>query len=143
IYTISTYNHAKKTVNEEIHQKVTNIDQKIVKQKVSEEKSLNILLLGVDKRNGDSGRSDAVMVLTLDPKRDRMQLISIPRDTRTLIAGMGFEDKINHAYAYGGVDVSIETVEYLLDIEIDYYVEMNMEGLSDLIDVLGGITVHN
>jgi polyisoprenyl-teichoic acid--peptidoglycan teichoic acid transferase len=143
IYALSTYNHAKKTVNEEIHQKVTAIDHKEVKQKVKEQKSLNILLLGVDKREGDSGRSDALIVLTLDPKNNKMQQVSIPRDTRTLIVGKGFEDKINHAYAYGGPDMTIATVENLLDIELDYFVEMNMEGLSDLIDVLGGITVQN
>jgi polyisoprenyl-teichoic acid--peptidoglycan teichoic acid transferase len=143
IYALTTYNHAKKTVNKEIHQKVTAIDQKEVKQKVKEQKSLNILLLGVDKREGDSGRSDALIVLTLDPKNNKMQQVSIPRDTRTLIVGKGFEDKINHAYAYGGPDMTIATVENLLDIELDYFVEMNMEGLSDLIDVLGGITVQN
>lgn len=143
IYAYSIYDNAKATVNDQMHQKVTNIDQKAAKEKVSEQNPLNILLLGVDKRGSDGGRSDALMVLTLNPNDEKMQLVSIPRGTRTTIVGKGFEDKINHAYAFGGTDMSIATVENLLDIELDYYVEMNMEGLSELIDEIGGITVQN
>lgn len=143
IYAYSIYDNAKSTVNDQIHQKVTNIDEKAAKQKVSELKPLNVLLLGVDKRGTDGGRSDALIVLSLNPNEDKMQLVSIPRDTRTTIVGKGIEDKINHAYAYGGADMSIATVENLLDIELDYYVEMNMEGLSELIDEIGGIIVQN
>ncbi|WP_100010106.1 LCP family protein [Lentibacillus sediminis] len=143
IYAYSIYDNAKVTVNEQMHQKVTEIDPKVTKQKVSEQEPLNILLLGVDKRANDTGRSDALMVLSLDPKNDKMQLVSIPRDTRTTMVGKGFEDKINHAYAFGGTDMSISTVESLLDIELDYYVEMNMEGLADMVDAVGGITVNN
>src|SRR5699024_11700178 len=104
---------------------------------------LNILLLGVDERKYDSGRSDALMVLSLNPKDDSMQLVSIPRDTRTTIVGKGFEDKINHAYAFGGSDMSVATVENFLNIELDHYVRMNMEGLKELVDKLGTITVDN
>ncbi|WP_231889831.1 LCP family protein [Oceanobacillus sp. Castelsardo] len=142
-YTFSIFSHAKQVVNDNMQETVTNIDKKVVKQKVNDRQSLNILLLGVDKRGGDRGRSDALMVLSLDPKNDRMQLVSIPRDTRTLIVGKGTEDKINHAYAFGGADMSIATVENLLDIELDYFVQINMEGLADLVDLLGGITVEN
>ncbi|RKQ35854.1 LCP family protein [Oceanobacillus halophilus] len=142
-YAFSIYNNAKQAVDVDMHEKVTSIDPKIVKQKVIDKEPLNILLLGVDKRGSDRGRSDALMVLTLNPKNDAMQLVSIPRDTRTMIVGKGMEDKINHAYAYGGADMSISTVENMLDIELDYFVQMNMEGLSDLVDVLGGITVNN
>ncbi|WP_156292127.1 LCP family glycopolymer transferase [Oceanobacillus salinisoli] len=142
-YAFSIYDHAKETVNDGMHEKVTSIDSKVVKQKVTNQESLNILLLGVDKRGGDRGRSDALMVLTLNPKNDEMQIVSIPRDTRTIISGKEFEDKINHAFVYGGADMSIATVEDMLDIELDYFVQINMEGLSDLVDVLGGITIDN
>ncbi|WP_164667836.1 LCP family protein [Virgibacillus doumboii] len=142
-YAFSIYNDAKQTVNEDIHEKVPSIDSAIGKKKISKQKPLNVLLLGVDKRPGDSGRSDALMVLSLDPKNNKMQLISIPRDTRTTIAGKGIEDKINHAYAFGGTDMSIATVENMLDIELDYYVQMNMQGLSEMVDAVGGITVQN
>ncbi|WP_430790484.1 LCP family protein [Virgibacillus flavescens] len=142
-YVFTIYNDAKQTVNNKIHKNVETIDTKVTKKKVSEEKPLNILLLGVDQRPGDSGRSDALMVLSLDPKNDEMQLVSIPRDTRTQIVGKGYKDKINHAYAFGGVDMSIATVENLLEVELDYYVEMNMEGLTELVGAVNGITVNN
>ncbi|SDQ17983.1 LCP family glycopolymer transferase [Virgibacillus salinus] len=142
-YALLLYNDAKDTVNEKIHQKVPSIDHELGKKKIKGEEPLNILLLGVDKRAGDSGRSDALMVLSLDPKNNKMKLISIPRDTRTTIVGKGLEDKINHAYAFGGTDMSIATVESLLNINLDYYVQMNMEGLTEMVDAVGGITVDN
>ncbi|MUK87439.1 transcriptional regulator LytR [Ornithinibacillus sp. L9] len=143
VYAYSIYNNAKKTVNDQMHKEVTNIDQKVTKQKVDQLETLNVLLLGVDARANDAGRSDTLMVLTLNPQNDQMQILSIPRDTRTTIVGKGIEDKINHAYAFGGIDMSIATVENMLDIELDYYVEMNMEGLTELINELDGITVQN
>ncbi|WP_449355163.1 LCP family glycopolymer transferase [Virgibacillus natechei] len=142
-YAFSIYNNAAKTVDDEMHAPIDSIDRDVAKKKVNATEPLNILLLGVDAREGDSGRSDAVMVLSLDPTTDSMQLVSIPRDTRTTIVGEGFEDKINHAFAFGGADMSVATVENFLDIELDYYVQMNMEGLDELVDELGTITVDN
>ncbi|UOQ86789.1 LCP family glycopolymer transferase [Gracilibacillus salinarum] len=142
-YLYSIYSKAQQTVDNKVHQEVETIDTNLTEKKVQEQEPLNILLLGVDERSTDSGRSDALMVLSLKPGSNEMQLVSIPRDTRTEIVGKGYQDKINHAYAYGGVDTSINTVENFLDIDLDYYVQMNMEGLSDLVDALGGITVTN
>ncbi|MDL4842656.1 LCP family glycopolymer transferase [Aquibacillus rhizosphaerae] len=142
-FVYSIYNDAKQTVDGKIHQQVTTIDTTLTKKKIKDEKPLNILLLGVDQRGDDAGRSDALMVLSLDPQNDSMQLVSIPRDTRTEIVGRGNQDKINHAYAFGGVDMTIDTVENLLEIDLDYYVSMNMEGLSDMVNAVGGITVDN
>ncbi|MGM8365238.1 LCP family glycopolymer transferase [Virgibacillus sp. W0181] len=143
IYAFSVYNNAKNTVNEKMHEPVESIDTSITKKKIKGTEPLNILLLGIDAESGERGRSDALMILTLEPKSDRMQLVSIPRDTRTTIVGKGIEDKINHAYAFGGTDMTIATVENFLDIDIDYYVRMNMAGLKDLVDELGTITVNN
>ncbi|MCM3399943.1 LCP family protein [Oceanobacillus profundus] len=142
-YAISIYNNVAKTVNEKMHESVDSIDRETTKKKMKATEKLTILLLGIDSQEGTSGRSDALMVLSLDPTDDSMQLISIPRDTRTTIVGKGTEDKINHAHAFGGTDMSIATVENLLDIELDYYVRMNMDGLSELVDELGTITVDN
>ncbi|CDQ38600.1 MULTISPECIES: LCP family glycopolymer transferase [Virgibacillus] len=142
-YAISIYNNAKSTVNEKMSEPVEAIDTTVTKKKMKDEEPLNVLLLGVDARGADKGRSDALMVLSLDPKQEKMQLVSIPRDTRTTIVGKGFEDKINHAYAYGGSEMSIATVENFLDIELDYFVRMNMEGLEELVDQLGTIEVNN
>lgn len=126
-----------------IQKESTAIDDGATSEKVKNKERINILLLGVDERDGDAGRSDALLMMSLDPASESMDLISIPRDTRTEIVGHGTVDKINHAYAFGGVDMSINTVENLFDTDIDYFVEINMKGLSDLVDAVGGITVQN
>ncbi|PAE09361.1 transcriptional regulator LytR [Terribacillus saccharophilus] len=135
-------NKAKSTVNT-MQKNSDSIDKKQSITKVKDQEKLNVLLLGVDQREDDAGRSDALMVMSLDPSNDSMKLISIPRDSRTEIVGHGTTDKINHAYAFGGVDMAIDTVENFLDTDIDYFAEMNMEGLSDFVDAVGGITVNN
>ncbi|MFP7171612.1 LCP family protein [Terribacillus sp. FSL K6-0262] len=135
-------NKAKSTVNT-MQKDTVAIDKKQSETKVKDKEKLNILLLGVDEREDDAGRSDALMVMSLDPANDSMKLISIPRDTRTEIVGHGTTDKINHAYAFGGVDMTIDTVENFLGTDMDYFAEMNMEGLSDFVDAVGGITVNN
>jgi polyisoprenyl-teichoic acid--peptidoglycan teichoic acid transferase len=103
----------------------------------------SVLLMGVDEREGDRGRSDSLIVLTVNPNNNSVKMLSIPRDTRTEIIGKGIEDKINHAYAFGGVDMSIATVEEFLDIPIDHYIQINMDGFKDIVDAVGGVTVQN
>jgi LCP family protein required for cell wall assembly len=103
----------------------------------------SVLMLGVDERKGDKGRSDTIIVLTVNPNNKSVKMISIPRDTRTEIIGKGTEDKINHAYAFGGVPMSMDTVENFLDIPIDYYMQINMEGFKDIVDAVGGVKVQN
>ncbi|MEH7886361.1 LytR family transcriptional regulator [Bacillus sp. JJ1609] len=103
----------------------------------------SVLMMGVDKREGDSGRSDTLIVLTVNPNTKTTKMLSIPRDTRTEIIGRGKEDKINHAYAFGGVEMSMATVENFLDIPIDYYMQINMESFQDIVNAVGGVTVNN
>lgn len=143
VYGYFFYDNVKQTVNKKMHEPVETIDIQETEKKVKERESLHILLLGVDRHEGTSGRSDTMVVLTLDPTHDRMQMVSIPRDTRTTIEDLGTEDKINHAYAFGGTDMAVDTVETFLDISLDYYVRLNMEGMSQFIDSVGGITVEN
>lgn len=143
VYGYSVLNKTKDTVNGQMHEPVDSIDMELTKEKVNATEPLNVLLMGIDDKDGDKGRADALMVLSLDPESDRMQLVSIPRDTRTTIAGEEIEDKINHAYAYGKEDMTVATVENFLDLELDYYVRMNMNGLSGLVDEIGPITVEN
>lgn len=102
-----------------------------------------VLVLGVDERKNDRGRSDTMIVLTVNPVKQSILIFNIPRDTRTEIIGHGTVDKINHAYAFGGVEMSIQTVENFLDYPIDYYVKVNMEGFARLIDLIGGVEVEN
>lgn len=105
--------------------------------------AISVLVLGVDQRAGDKGRSDTIIVLTVNPNQKSIKMLSIPRDTRTEIIGKGKQDKINHAYAFGGVEMSLATVENFLDIPIDYFVQLNMEGFTDIVDAVGGVTVQN
>lgn len=104
---------------------------------------ISILLLGVDQRAGDRGRSDSLILMTVNPKDQSIKMVSIPRDTRTEIVGKGTTDKINHAYAFGGVDMAVNTVEKFLDVPVDYYVQVNMESFKDIVDAVGGVTVNN
>lgn len=120
------------------------ISEKRIEPVVLEQKDpFSVLMLGVDQREGDRGRSDTIIVLTVNPNNNSVKMLSIPRDTRTEIIGKGFEDKINHAYAFGEVPMAIDTVENFLDIPIDYYVQINMEGFEEIVDAVGGVTVQN
>lgn len=106
-------------------------------------KPFSILLMGIDKEGEglDRGRSDTMMVMAVNPENKKTTLVSIPRDTRTEIVGKDIDDKINHAHAFGGAGMSMNTVQNLLDIPIDYFVSVNMEGIQQIVDAVGGITV--
>lgn len=104
--------------------------------------NFSVLLLGDDARPGEKGaRTDAMLVATFNKDKNSIILTSIPRDMRVELIGRGTLDKINHAHAYGGLDMSIDTVEHFLDIPIDYYGWVNFEGLIEVVDALGGIEV--
>lgn len=106
----------------------------------------SVLLLGLDTGDlgrTEQGRSDSMMIATVSPKTNKTTITSLPRDTRAEIVGHGTTDKINHAYAFGGVSMSMDTVENLLDIPVDHYVSINMKGLKELVDAVGGIDVNN
>jgi polyisoprenyl-teichoic acid--peptidoglycan teichoic acid transferase len=107
--------------------------------------NVSVLFIGVDEsknRNyGDSSRSDALMLATLNEKDKTVKLVSIPRDSYVYVPEVGYKTKINHAHAYGGPKATIETVEEVLDIPVDYYVKMNFYAFMDVIDALNGIKV--
>lgn len=107
---------------------------------ISAQDKVNILVMGVDERSDDVGRSDTMFVLTVDTQTKSVSLLSIPRDTRLKIPGHGW-DKINHAYAYGGHKLSQQAVEGLLGIPIDHYVLINFKGFQKIVDAVGGIDV--
>ncbi len=107
------------------------------------EKPISILLMGVDQRKYDKGRSDTLIVLTLNPQTKTMQMVSIPRDTRATLGDTGTITKINAAYFYGGPDLAVQTVDQFLNIHLDYYIRINMQGLEELVNAVGGITVDS
>ena len=99
-----------------------------------------VLILGVDVRKDDVGRSDTMMIATIDPKLDQASLLSVPRDTRVRIKGYGF-DKINAAFAYGGEPLAEKTVENFLGIDIDHYIIINTKSFVKIIDAIGGLDI--
>ena len=106
----------------------------------------SVLLLGIDTGDlgrTEQGRSDTMMIATVNPRDKKTTIVSIPRDTYVPIVGYGTEDKINHAYAFGGAAMSMDTVASYLDIPVDHYAAINMKGLKELVDAVGGITVGN
>ncbi len=109
--------------------------------------NVSILFVGIDDsaqrdQGTSNSRSDALMLATLNNKSKTVKLVSIPRDSLVYIPELGYEDKITHAHANGGTRVSIETVEDLLEVPVDYYVRMNFDAFIDVVDALGGIEAN-
>lgn len=98
-----------------------------------------VLLLGVDTPKGFKTRTDTIILATVDTETRKARLVSIPRDTRVKIKG-GW-DKVNAAYVYGGVDLAKKTVEDFLGVQVDRYVIVNFNSLTQIVDAVGGIEV--
>lgn len=120
---------------------------------IADTKPFSILLMGVDTGSGSredqwQGQSDSMILVTVNPQTNTTTLTSLERDILVNILdesgeSTGDQTKLNAAYAYGGAPMAIKTVEGMLDIRIDYYVQINMQGLVDLVNAVGGITVTN
>lgn len=123
-------------------------------ESIKQTKPISILLMGVD--TGDSerkstwqGNSDSMILVTINPETKTTTMTSLGRDVLVTLSGpkdndmTGVQAKLNAAYASGGAKMAIMTVQDLLDIEIDNYIQINMQGLVDLVDAVGGITVTN
>jgi LCP family protein required for cell wall assembly len=108
-------------------------------------KNTSILFIGVDdsekRKSSGNSRSDALMLATFNKEEKSIKLLSIPRDSYVHIPEKDIYTKINHAHAYGGVKLTLETVEELLDVPVDYYVKMNFNAFIDVIDALDGVKV--
>ncbi len=117
------------------------LTEKIAPEKVlpTFSKSTTIMLMGVDERKDDVGRSDTLMILNLS--EDKASLLTIPRDTLVYIERHGYQ-KINAAYAYGGAKLARETVEDFLGLDIDYYVTINKSRFAEVIDAMGGVDIY-
>ena len=105
---------------------------------------INLLVMGVDARPGEAlSRSDTIIFISVDTTRAEpaVLILSIPRDSRVSIPGYGL-DKVNHAHSFGGIPLLLETVSGLLGQTIHYYVELNFEGFSRAMDILGGLDLN-
>lgn len=102
----------------------------------------NIAILGVDARadSYDNTRSDCIIIASVNEETNDVKITSVYRDTYVYIEGYGF-DKITHAYAYGGPELAVKTINDNLDIDIDEYIAINFNAFVDIVDVLGGISI--
>src|SRR5690625_2201216 len=109
-----------KTIEEGVDNMQITFDDTTPKQAFNEEDSLLFLLLGIGDRPGDPGRADSIMLVSIHPTEESILMFNIPRDTRTEIVGKDFEDKINHAYAYGRTEMIKDTVENFIGHQVDH-----------------------
>ena len=101
----------------------------------------NILLAGVDGNNLDKGnRSDSMMVLTIDEKNNDIRITSLARDTYVQIPGYG-EEKLTHAYAYGGPALLLQTIDKNFGLKIDKYAVVSFSSFEKIIDAMGGVEI--
>ena len=131
---------------EPVQRKITSSARTENKSDINNKDPFSILLLGIDTGEfdrKDTGRSDTMILATVNPKEGKTTLISLPRDIYAEIVGYGTNDKWNHAYAFGGVGMSMDTVEKFLGVPIDHYVSIDMGGFEKLVDAVGGVTVDN
>ena len=130
-------------VENAIHQEVETVNLR--EKEITDNDSFSVLLLGIDNgaygRGTEVGRSDTMLVVTVNEKLGKTTIVSIPRDSYTEIVGYGTNDKINHAYAFGQEKMSINSVQNMLNIPIDYYVTVDMGGLMGLVDAVGGLDI--
>ena len=101
----------------------------------------NVVIFGVDEPTGTPGRSDTIMVATIDTNNDTLKLTSIMRDSYVDIPGYGM-NKINAAYAFGGPQLALKTLNENYGMNLKYYVTENFTTLPLLVNMLGGITVN-
>ncbi|WP_347862380.1 LCP family protein [Salimicrobium sp. PL1-032A] len=110
------------------------------------EDHFSVLFVGVDGSEARSSSnedrqnlSDALVLATFNEEGKSIQLLSIPRDTYTYIPEVERKDKITHAHAYGGIDSTVESVEGLLDVPVDYYVRLNFNSFVEVVNSIGGV----
>jgi polyisoprenyl-teichoic acid--peptidoglycan teichoic acid transferase len=122
-----------------------NISSKLRDQEVKISKDpISILFLGIENYStgGKGGRTDSMILATFNPKEETVKTMSIPRDTYVEIPGYTEKTKINHAYSYGGLQLTVDTVENFLNVPIDYYVTVDFKGFKNIVDAVGGIDVE-
>lgn len=117
------------------------IDKEVAKKlEEKNNKVKNIALFGIDAEEGITGRSDAIMVLTIDDKHNKLKLTSIMRDSYVDIEGK--KDKLNHAYAFGGPELAIKTINQNFNLNIKDFATVNFSTLPKIIDAVGGIELN-
>ncbi|SFF73408.1 transcriptional attenuator, LytR family [Halobacillus alkaliphilus] len=131
-------------IQEDIDRKET--EKRLEGINFKEKDPLSVLLMGIDEpgsKQDTNQRADALILLTVNPKKKSTHMVSIPRDTYTEIIGRGEKDKINHSFAFGGTKMTVRTVENFLNTPVDYFIRLDMKGLEDMINAVDGVKVNN
>lgn len=130
-----------------IFEKKYKLDEVKAKEVDITKEPFTIYLCGTDLSSGEdinsTGRGDVNILLTINPKTEKVNMQVIPRDTFVYIPCRGGSSKLSYSGWWGGVQSSIESIEDKFDIEINYYAKINFNGLVDLVDALGGVTVNS
>ena len=136
------YIHSKlnKVEKVEINKDNLSIDNSIENDKQRSEIK-NIALFGIDAPKGQAGRSDAVMVLTIDRLHNKLKLTSIMRDSYVDVPGHG-NTKLTHAYAYGGPELAIKTLNQNFKLNIEDFMAVNFTSMPEIINKLGGVEIN-
>lgn len=100
---------------------------------------IHVLLLGVDRRGKERGRSDAIHLLRLS--KDTVTLFSLPRDTRIDVPGTAYRQKLNHAYAYGGSKATVRVIEKMLDLKISGVLELDLQAFAEMMTLAETLTL--
>ena len=117
-------------ITEEIQDKLSEYSNSVI----------NIALFGIDAEEGSAGRSDSIIIATIDTTHKKLKLTSIMRDSYVNIGDRGL-DKINHAYAFGGAQLAIKTLNENFDLNIEDFIAVNFTTMPKIIDKLGGVTI--
>ena len=113
---------------------------KVPEDTIASPRTTEIMVMGVDPRTEDTGRSDTLLLVSLDTEAKKASIFSIPRDTRVEMA-QGAYEKINHAYAYGGHEYTKTLLEKLLATSLDGYVLVDIRAFERMIDAVGGVDI--
>ena len=126
---------------EEEEQFDDNIDSYLIDKRAEVANMRHLLLIGIDARPGETtGRSDTMIIVTLDPDGNVIKLTSIMRDLYVEIPGRK-NNRINATYVFGGPELLMETIELNFGVHIDHYIAVNFSMLGKLIDSIGGLTL--
>lgn len=132
----------KKILPEEVNtQEYDNYDNSI-QNKITDKYIENIAFLGIDSGEDNIGRSDCILIATLDTEHNKIKLSSIIRDSYVAIPTRSSKDKINHAYAFGGPELTLQTLNNTFDLDIKQFVSVNLSSFPKIIDAIGGITLN-
>lgn len=134
-------------LNQSIHDsQKSGEESKAAHAKIKSKKPISIAIFGVDSdieraEENMGQRTDTLLIASINPEKKKTKLISIPRDMSSEIPGVAGNEKIAHAYAYGGPKTAMNTLRQNLDVPIDAYITVDMDGFEKMIDIFDGVTV--